>query len=252
MKRFLLGTVSALALTHGAAAADMPVKAPPPVVVPTWAGFYIGAQGGFASHYGSFYDMNGFFYGGGPNKPTFSASRTGGIVGVNAGFNLQSGNVVYGLEGDLNAIGAKATATDFNPNRCVPVSACPFNGAYDARWLATARARLGWAWDATLFYVTGGAAFGRVSNSWQFLIVNTPFGTFSQDTTKVGWVFGAGVERMLNRNWTVRAEVRYVDLGRTTVTCGAPGGCAAGGGNTYRGEFRNSLLIGLVGVDFKF
>ena len=43
----LLSTVSALALAGTAFAADMPVKAPPPVVVvaPSWTGFYIGGHG---------------------------------------------------------------------------------------------------------------------------------------------------------------------------------------------------------------
>jgi hypothetical protein len=58
---------------------------------------------------------------------------------------------------------------------------------------------------------------------------------------------------MFGPHWTARAEARYVDLGRSTVNC-IPGtsNCIAPGGGTYRGEFRNSLVMGLVGIDFKF
>jgi outer membrane immunogenic protein len=50
MKRQLLATVSFLALSGVASAADlparMPVKAPPPALVQSWAGPYIGVNGG--------------------------------------------------------------------------------------------------------------------------------------------------------------------------------------------------------------
>jgi len=43
-----LGLLGLMALTGGAAAADMPVKAPPPPPAPvwTWTGFYIGGSVG--------------------------------------------------------------------------------------------------------------------------------------------------------------------------------------------------------------
>jgi hypothetical protein len=54
---------------------------------------------------------------------------------------------------------------------------------------------------------------------------------------------------MFARNWTARAEVRYADLGKASTTCtGSPGNC----GFAYRGEFSNTLLMGLIGVSLKF
>ena len=48
MKRFLLAA-GLLALTGGAHAADLPVKAPPIVApAPSWTGWYIGVNGGGA------------------------------------------------------------------------------------------------------------------------------------------------------------------------------------------------------------
>jgi outer membrane immunogenic protein len=257
MKKFFLSTVSALALAHGASAADLPTKAPTatykappaPVVVPTWTGWYLGIQGGAARHQASFKDVDNFLtFGGGPS-PTYSASRTGGIFGINSGYNFQAGNLVFGVEGDWSWLGAKTDSTVVACAGCSPLLT-----TYDVRWLATARVRAGLAVDATLFYVTGGAAFGNVRNS---AIHTNPApapirGSFLQDTTKTGWTVGGGIEHMFGPHWTARAEARYVDLGRSTVNC-TPGtsNCLTFPG-TYRGEFRNTLLIGLVGVDFKF
>ena len=46
MKKVLLGGVALITLgfVGAAVAADMPLKAPPPVVVNTWTGFYVGAD----------------------------------------------------------------------------------------------------------------------------------------------------------------------------------------------------------------
>ena len=45
----------------------------------------------------------------------------------------------------------------------------------------------------------------------------------------------------------MRGEVRYVDLGRSDTVCGARLHAA-----TYSGNFKNSMIEGLVGVGLKF
>jgi outer membrane immunogenic protein len=239
MKKFLLATTSVLALAHAATAADlparMPVKAPAPVLVPvaTWTGFYLGIQGGVVSHRGRFDDsspVDGVFQNG-------RDTQVGGTLGGYAGFNVQHGTLVFGLEADGSWVGAKATTTWS--------SVGPTAGSFDVRWLATARGRLGVAYDLTLFYVTGGAAFGNVKNSAQ----NPPGGIaiLSESKTRVGWTVGGGIERRIASNWTMRGEVRYVDLGRSDTVCGGPFGCSQ-----YSGTFKNSMIEGLVGVGLKF
>jgi outer membrane immunogenic protein len=248
MKRLFLSSVSLLALATVASAG--PKSAPVPSV-PTWAGFYLGLQGGVASHKGSFNDVDDFASTGLDSiSKSYSASKTGGIFGANAGYNFQSGNLVYGVEGDWSWLsGVKAGTTTSNP--CVPL--CSFVTSYDVRWLATARARVGWAFDANLLYATGGAAFGNINDTTKNFFGVVPLGTFNQNSTKVGWTVGGGIEHMFGPNWTARGEVRYVDLGRSTPAC-MPGAsnCVNLSGGSYRGEFRNSLLLGLLAVDYKF
>jgi outer membrane immunogenic protein len=243
MKRLFLTTVSILALAKVAGAADLPVKAAPaPVpVIPTWAGFYVGIQGGVAAHSASFTELDGLI--GTAIGAKYHGDRTGGLVGINAGYNFQSGNLVYGLEGDWNWVGAKASSSFANSGGVTTAT------SFDVRWLATVRGRLGLAAGPALFYATGGIAFADIDNTAVFLNPGGALrGIFSDNKTKAGWAAGGGIEYMFGPHWTARIEGRYVDLGKDTVTCGA----TCNGVVTYRGEFRNTLAIGLVALDYKF
>jgi outer membrane immunogenic protein len=245
MKKILLGSVSAIALTCSVHAADLPMKAPPapPPLLWSWTGFYVGVHGGVVSHKGEFDDLGGFFNGSPIAPVTYSATKTGGMFGGHLGYNWQSGSVVYGLEGDFSGLWAKGGA------RGRPL----FDSlaSFDVNWLATIRARLGvTVSNATLLYVTGGVAFADVSNQARV----TDFGPgyiMTVDKVKTGWTAGGGIEHRFAGNWTARLEGRYVDLGNSSTLC-AP----AGNGNCnlwqYRGDFSNSLLIGLAGVSLKF
>ncbi len=243
MKKFLLATVSIVALSSVARAADLPAAVPTkermyvPVPLANWAGGYVGLEGGVARRKAQGTEFLGIF------DTTFSrdGSKTGGAAGALAGYNWQQGSFVYGVEGDWNWTGAKATGSDVNFSSI----------SFDTNWLATVRARVGLAADSTLFYLTGGAAFAHVNNSLR-VSADGPGGvlfSFTQNQTKAGWTVGAGVEHMLTPNWTARAEFRYVDLGKTTVDCTpAVSDCPTG----YRGEFSNKLMLGLVGLAYKF
>jgi outer membrane immunogenic protein len=239
MKRFLLTTTSLLAFAHVAGAADLPARVPvkAPMMIPaaSWTGFYLGIQGGAVSHRGKFEETSLF-----PALGSGDADKVGGIIGGYLGYNLQQGAVVYGLEADGSWVGAKATSS-------WPALGGNTNVSFDVNWLATVRGRLGIASDLTLFYVTGGVAFGGVKNSAVALSGGVPFDSISQSETRVGWTVGGGVERRFGSNWTGRAEVRYVDLGKSDNICAVPDGCG-----TYSGNFKNSMIQGLVGIGMKF
>ena len=80
MKKLLLATVGLLALGMGApaSAADMAVKAaPPPIVAPiySWAGFYIGANGGWGTSH-KCWDVTNFLSLGPPPSVKVVTMRT--------------------------------------------------------------------------------------------------------------------------------------------------------------------------------
>ena len=156
MKKFHLVTVFVLALSAASHAADLPlpvkapIYAPPPLL--SWEGSYVGILGGVANHRASL-DPNCTTNIG---CETTELTRTGGTIGALLGHNWQQGNFVYGLENDWTWLGGIKTSTG---NTEILQS-------FDVRWVGTLRGRAGLAFDATLVYLTGGLAFGRVDNSF--------------------------------------------------------------------------------------
>lgn len=239
MKKTFLATVSALALSAAAHAADLPlpvkapVYAPPPVM--TWAGSYIGILGGVA-HHDAIFDSNCVANLG---CDTTDLTRTGATIGALLGHNWQQGTFVYGLEGDWSWLGGIKTGQ----------GDAEISKSFDVRWVATLRGRAGLAIDTALVYITGGLAFGRVDNS---LIANVGdgglTGSFIDDKTRFGWTAGVGVEHVFAPHWTLRGEWRYVDLGTHDAQC-------INGNDVCTGthvDFSNTLMLGLVGLAYKF
>jgi outer membrane immunogenic protein len=208
-KGYLLATASgvAAAAAGSAHAADMglPAKAPVPLPPPAvWAGWYIGVNAG--THWQLATNQNG--YAGGSSASTgVTDTKSGFIGGGQIGYNWQSGNFVYGLEGDFDGLTGTASTTNFGSP----------NGKFftnKIRWLSTLRTRTGLALGETMVYMTGGLAIGGVKNSW-----NAPpsFDPKSVSQTRVGWTAGGGIEHMLTPNWVIGTEVLFVDLGHSTA-----------------------------------
>jgi outer membrane immunogenic protein len=239
MKKFHLVTLFVLALSAASHAADLPLPvkapayAPPPLL--SWDGSYVGILGGVANHRANL-DPNCTTNIG---CETTELTRTGGTIGALLGHNWQQGNFVYGLENDWTWLGGIKTSTG---NTEILQS-------FDVRWVGTLRGRAGLAFDATLVYLTGGLAFGRVDNS---IIAHVDdgglTGSFLDDKTRLGWTAGVGVEHMFDPHWTLRGEWRYVDLGTHTAQCVNGNDVCAGA----HAEFSNTLMLGLVGIAYKF
>lgn len=214
MKRFLLATVALAALSAPAAAADLATKYPvKAVAVPvfSWTGFYIGANVGYGGD--SFtYDVSYF------GVPVAAASITssGFFVGGQIGYNYQfANNVVLGLETDLQWSDISGTVGLTYGG----VSVASAGSSVD--YFGTIRARLGYAIDRFLPYITGGVAYGKTGTD----VTVFGFAPLSASTTSWGWTIGAGGEFAVTNNWTFKAEYLYVDLGNSDVqaTVVAPG-----------------------------
>jgi outer membrane immunogenic protein len=220
MKKILLSSVALLGLVTAASAADLPMRQAPPapfiaaVPIFTWTGFYVGAQAGYS--WGD--NNNGFgiansnvaFIGGTPfvvSGLNNGDSSDGFLIGGHVGYNAQFGQFVVGVEGDLewsDLGGSDSTfaLTNVNTRQTVLI-----NSGLGLDWQGSIRARLGWAFDRTMIYATGGFAFAGVNDSNNFNIVN-PLFTNGDDTVS-GWTLGAGVEYAFTNNLTTRIEYRY-------------------------------------------
>lgn len=230
MRKLLLATSALIALAAGSAgAADMPVKAavynaPASVVAYNWSGFYVGLNAGgergtadivlvpgpsWTAANNAFLSTNG----------SLALRNTSFTGGAQAGANVQSGIVVFGLEGDFNYFGFKASRSGLFTS-APPASTAPYTQTevVKADWLATVRARLGVTSGMALFYVTGGLAVADVTfaQGLSFIGGANPVNTGSVSKTKAGWTVGGGVELAAKNNWSVKAEYLYADLGNVS------------------------------------
>lgn len=196
---------SALALVAGPAlvaapalAADLPsVKAPPAPPAPlfttyNWTGLYAGL------------DLGGVWGSAKFSTPGFASTLDGDSVlgGAFIGYNRQYGAFVVGLEGDVQGLGADKTSGLLR---------------FRQNLLASVNGRVGYAFDRVLIYAIGGVAF----TDSRFDI-----GATRVDGETTGYDVGGGVEYAFLPNWTVRAEYRYYDFGKTNRTI-TTGGVAA-------------------------
>jgi outer membrane immunogenic protein len=201
MKRFTLlacaGLVAAAVATPSLAA-DLPrpaYKAPISYVAPfSWSGFYVGINGGYGWGDADVSNSFGSFT---------TGTQNGWLIGGTLGYNLQTGNWVWGLEGDIDYALIKGNTS--NTLAC-SAGTCKF----EDNWFATARGRIGYAFERWLPYVTFGGAFAGTKV--------TPAGGSSSTDTAVGWTAGAGIEYAFVGSWSAKIEYLYADLGKTT--CG--------------------------------
>jgi outer membrane immunogenic protein len=182
-----LAAVASTALIGTAQAADFSYRAPYTVNQPlnafSWAGPYLGGNLGYA--WGSVQN---------------SLTRPDGVFGgVQAGYNWQSGALVFGLEGDIQANAANDTFAAWK---------------FSNPWFGTVRGRIGYAFNNVLVYGTGGLAFGKLRAETFAL---------SESHTNAGWTVGVGAEVGIYQNWTAKVEYLYVDLSSSNFTItGAP------------------------------
>ena len=151
--------------------------------------------------------------------------------GVQIGHNWQTGNFVYGVEGDFGAFnirGSRSGSGVYPAGTLVagfPGSAFTVTNSVSTDWLLTVRGRIGWAASGWLVYATGGLAMSRVEVENSFSDANAQngvagaTGSSSYSKVKFGWTVGGGMEVAVTRNRSLKGEYLYADLGSvSTVT----------------------------------
>ena len=207
MTKFALTVAVALASSTAAFAGGtiepVVVIEPAPVMANAhdWSGFYAGVNMGTNSGTN---DWNGQYFAlGAPVGPaeTGSFDLDGTTAGLQAGYNMQSGNMVYGVEGDINwgDVSGIGAAIGSGPNASVP------SAKFDQ--LGSIRARLGYTSGNVLFYATAGWA--SASGSMGLTNLDSAGDDRTADITASGWTGGLGAEIALNDHLSVKGE--YLD-----------------------------------------
>lgn len=174
---------------------------------PNWAGVYIGGSAGFGT--GDTSDAVDIDHPQiGPRLTGFlerllqsDYDVNGAIYGLHAGYNVQRGNLVFGVEAGFNG-------TDMDgASPCVVIGFCQ----RELNWYGTGVARLGYAAGNNLFYGFGGVAWGDVKTK---VGLASPGLTFIEgEESHLGWTAGLGLEHAFNDRFSVRIEYSHVDLG---------------------------------------
>ncbi|GJD50911.1 hypothetical protein OPKNFCMD_3660 [Methylobacterium crusticola] len=249
-KTLLLAGAAATAFAGVASAADLPRRAAPPVFTPvpvfTWTGFYAGFNAGYG--FDASDDRAPTVLGVGPTTRIFATAINtystgvlafnnrssndgftgGGQIGYNYQFTPGNGFVV-GLEADAQYVdfGRDRNRFAFASAGTVVPGTLVFNpnGFSGLDFFGTVRGRLGYAWDRTLVYATGGFAYGS-GGGRDFGLPNR-----STDDFQTGWTVGGGVEYALPTDSflnffrssavTFKVEGLYVNLDRNNGFNGA-------------------------------
>jgi outer membrane immunogenic protein len=121
---------------------------------------------------------------------------------------MQSGAFVFGVEGD-------AAGSWIRDSTSTGSGICGLPGCQiQTSWFATARGRVGYAFDRALIYLTAGGAFGDVQ-----MLSNG----LSATADRAGWTAGLGLEYALLGPWSAKVEYLYANLGSSScgaTTCG--------------------------------
>jgi outer membrane immunogenic protein len=244
MKKAILVALglAAISFIAPALAADLPAqnytKAPALAVAPVydWSGFYVGGTAGGA--FGSFdpststtFQTDGYFdLSSVPpvNAAGMQSIKPAGFTGgFEAGYNWQVSNFVVGLEGDVEYLGLKGSASTVGAYPCCSPSTFNVTSSASTTWLATARVRAGIAANDWLFFATGGAAFTNIKANFGFsdncasLGIcggQNAFEAAALSSAKTGFAVGAGIEKAIGQNWTVKAEYLRVGFGTIVGT----------------------------------
>lgn len=259
----ILSTVSLMAVATSAFAADLgrAYKAPmmaPPAPSWSWTGFYVGGHGGAgwgttetSANLGP--ALTGLL--GTPvalSLPIASQTANGFLGGVQAGYNYQFGVAVLGIEGDF-------TWTDLKSNApCLVV----FNCSANTKWTADITGRAGVVVDKALVYVKGGAAWARndyginESITLGAPLLGVPAGTFAAGAnvsdTRIGALFGTGVEYAFTPNWSAKIEYNFMDFGKQTYNFPLTTTPALAGLPSIPAEIKQQTHVIKAGINYRF
>jgi len=241
MKKLLLASFALIApfAAHSAQAADAalpPYKAPPPAIVYSWTGCYIGVHGGGG------WSPNDWFVNL-PGNGEYGVVRASGFVaGGQVGCDYQIGTWVFGIEGLYSWANMKGQTLAGFPS--LPIPRSRIDG------LALATGRVGYAFDHALLYVKAGFAWAHDKHQLDLpLTAFTP--ALIGSAGVVGWTAGGGIEVAFLPNWSWKVEYNYLGFSSNgfDMTCLAP---VCGGAASLPFDIRQSVQTVIFGLNYRF
>lgn len=134
------------------------------------------------------------------------------------GFDKQFGHIVIGAIGEFGKSEVRDSVSAFSTTPASYVMTRTLD------YTANARLRAGYAFNTTLFYLTGGGAYAKVKSSFETSNTANAFASRGKSDAW-GYVAGAGMEQKLTKHFSIGLEYLYNqykdDDARVRVTQGS-------------------------------
>jgi outer membrane immunogenic protein len=195
MKKLLVSAFALAAFAGPAMAADLYTPVPS---MYDWNGAYLGGHAGYLWGDASLRD----------DEERIGGDFDGVIGGIIGGWNFQSGNWIFGIEGDFGWTGADGVGggceTGCDSDEVAEIY------TYDMDWNAHVRGRAGITLGEdgrTLLFIAGGLAVADFQLGYE---------GEGRGGTYTGWSIGGGVNHAFSNNFIAGLEVLYDDYGSKT------------------------------------
>lgn len=167
--------------------------------------------------------------------------RDGTQYAARLGYDVQMGNVVIGVVGDIGKTQISDSVSAFSTT---PAS---YTMTRSIDWNAGLRLRAGYAAGGrTLVYATGGGAYAKVDHGFSTSNTVNSFTEVSEKKDVWGWAAGGGIEQKVGRNFSIGVEYLYTRLNDKDYTV------RAGALTTPATPATNPFLLGnAAGTDFR-
>lgn len=212
MKKLVVAALALALPAMPALAADVMIAVPPapapvalaPAVLAPWSGPYIGLHVGYGMGTERD-DLDSLFTEVNRGGDTFALR--GLIAGAHAGWNVQTGSLVFGVEGDFDWArlqGSAEVGYDFD----FYVGTLSFRSDLQG----SVRGRVGFVLDGgSLLYATAGIAFARGTLTQDMELKGPVSGSATNWHT--GFTIGGGVEHRFTDTLSARLELRHTRFG---------------------------------------
>lgn len=218
-----------------------------------WTGFYMGISGGYADGVSNAKSTvadpaNQYFTNASINSinglPNNQLNGGNGIFGINAGYNWQSSNQVFGLLSEISSLNFKKSNTQTTKYPCC-TETYSLTNEIKSQWLMTVEGKYGIALNQSLIFLTAGVAATNLQLTNNFSDKFDMSQQSSVSALKFAPAIGFGYEQQFADNWAMNLRYQYIKF--SNISNQASGLVYAGDGVTYdpRTTFQSSADLKL-------